>query len=99
MMLILQISLLQSLHGGHRVERVAVALFIQLTKPPRWPSDFGVVITLLACYNSILRGRARSMCIEIWLVSLTFNILGVRSVLASESLTSRHSLEIVTQLH
>ena len=101
-MLILQITLLKSLHGGHCIERVpaAGALFVQLTQPARWLPDFGVVIpALLACYNAILGGGARPVCIEIWLGPVALSVLCVRSVLAAEPLTGGDPLEVVSQLH
>ena len=100
-MLVLQIALLESLHGGHCVEGVPTALFVELTQPARWASDLGVVIpTVLACYNAILRGGARPVCIEIWLgCPIALSVLGVRPVLAAEPLTGGDPLEVVSQLH
>jgi len=102
-MLVLQITLLESLHGGHCVEGVhaAGALFVQLTQSARGSSDLGVVIAaLLACYNAILGGGARPVCIEIWLGSpIALSVLGVRSVLAAEPLTGGDPLEVVSHLH
>jgi hypothetical protein len=56
-MLVLQITLLESLHGGHRVERVptAGALFVELAKPAGRLPDLRVVISaLLVCYKAIM---------------------------------------------
>ena len=56
-MLVLKITLLEPLHGGHGIERVptAGALFVELAKPARRLPDLRVVITaLLVCYNAIL---------------------------------------------
>lgn len=99
-MLVLQITLLESLHGGHCVEGVPTALFVELTQPARWLPDFGVVIpALLACYNAILGGRARPVCIEIRLGPVALSVLCVRPVLAAEPLTGGDPLEVVSQLH
>jgi hypothetical protein len=56
-MLVLQITLLESLHGGHCVEGVptAGALFAELAQPARRLPNLRVVITaLLVCYKAIL---------------------------------------------